>query len=64
MADEKKPLILPKDPYLPFTRDQNPAPVERTGQQAVRSKRDIVNAILRTFQQVLPSNYVAQAPGP
>ncbi len=64
MVDEKKPLVLPKDPYLPFTREQNPAPLSTEGQQGVRTKRDIVDAILRTFQQVLPSNYVAEVPGP
>ena len=64
MSDEKKPLILPKTPYLPFTRQQNPAPVSREGQQGSRTKRDIVDSILSTFQQVLPSNYVAQIPGP
>jgi hypothetical protein len=64
VADDKKPLVIPKVPYLPFTREQNPAPVSRQGQQGVRSKRDIVDSILRTFQQVLPSNYVAQVPGP
>lgn len=64
MADEKKPLVLPKAPYLPFQREQNPAPVGNTGQQGTRSLRDITNAIMRTFQQVLPSNYVAEIPGP
>lgn len=64
MANEKKPLILPEVPYLPFMRQQNPAPISREGQQGARSKRDIVDAVMRTFQQVLPSNYVAQVPGP
>ena len=40
MVDEKKDLILPKDPYLPFTRDQNPAPVSLAGQQGIRTIRD------------------------
>ena len=64
MSRGKKPLILPETPYLPFTREQNPAPVLTQGQQGVRTKRDIVNAILGTFQQVLPSNYVAEISGP
>jgi hypothetical protein len=64
LADERKPLILPKDPYLPFTREQNPAPFSTEGQQGVRTLRNIVDAILRNFQQVLPSNYVAEVPGP
>jgi hypothetical protein len=64
VADEKKPLVLPKEPYLPFTRTQNPAPISREGQQGVRTRRDIVDSIIATFQQVLPSNYVAQVPGP
>lgn len=64
MSDDEKPLILPKAPYLPFQREQNPAPVSTTGQQGSRSLRDITNSILRTFQQVLPSNYVAEIPGP
>jgi hypothetical protein len=34
------------------------------GQQGVRTLRDITDAILRTFQQVLPSNYVSEIPGP
>lgn len=59
-----KAPIVPKKPYLPFTREQNPAPVPLAGQQGTRSLRDIVDAILRTFQQVLPSNYVAEVPGP
>ena len=64
MADDEKPLVLPKTPYLPFSREQNPAPLSTQGQQGVRSKRDITNAIMRSFQQVLPSNYVAEIPGP
>lgn len=64
MVDQKKPPIVPKDPYLPFTRDQNPAPVSLSGQQGARRLRDITNAILRAFQQVLPSNYVSEIPGP
>lgn len=64
MASDKKPIVLPKDPYLPFTRDQNPAPVTLGGQQGVRKLRDIVDSILRTLQDVLPSNYVAEVPGP
>jgi|GEM_PF-1753936 len=64
MSCKDDPLVFPKDPYLPFTRDQNPAPVSQTGQQAIRTLRDIVDSILRTFQQVLPSNYVAEIPGP
>jgi len=64
MSDEEKPLILPETPYLPFTREQNPAPISTTGQQGSRTLRDITNAILRTFQAVLPSNYVSEIPGP
>jgi len=64
VSDEDKPLILPKTPYLPFQREQNPAPVSTAGQQGSRSLRDITNSILRTFQDVLPSNYVAEVPGP
>ena len=64
MVDEKKPPIIPKRPYLPFTREQNPAPVPVSGQQGIRTRRDVVDAVLRTFQQVLPSNYVSTVPGP
>jgi hypothetical protein len=64
VSDEEKPLVLPKAPYLPFQREQNPAPISTTGQQGARSLRDITNSILRTFQDVLPSNYVAEVPGP
>jgi len=64
VADDKKPLILSEQPYLPFQREQNPAPAGTSGQQGSRSLRDITNSILRTFQQVLPSNYVSEIPGP
>jgi len=64
VSDEKKPLVLPETPYLPFTREQNPAPITTAGQQGSRTLRDITNSILRTFQQILPSNYVAEVPGP
>lgn len=64
MANKKKPPVLPKTPYLPFTRQQNPAPVPLAGQQGVRTLRDVTDAILRTFQQVVPSNYVSEIPGP
>jgi len=64
VANEKKPPIIPEEPYLPFTRKQNPAPVSQDGQQGVRTLRDITDAILRTFQQVIPSNYVGEIPGP
>jgi hypothetical protein len=63
VADEQKPPIVPKSPYLPFTREQNPAPLTVNGQQGVRTLRDITNQILRVFQQVIPSNYVAEIPG-
>lgn len=55
---------LPKKPYLPDTRDQNPAPVSLRGQQGVRSLRNITDQILNTFAEVLPSNYVSEVPGP
>lgn len=64
MANEKKPPIIPETPYLPFTREQNPAPINQAGQQGARTLRDITDQILRTFQQVVPSNYVGQIPGP
>lgn len=64
MSKEKKPPVIPRTPYLPFTREQNPAPVSVSGQQGARTLRDITNSILRTFEQVVPSNYVAQIPGP
>jgi len=55
---------LPKRPYLPDTRQQNPAPVSLEGQQGVRSLRNITDQILNTFAEVLPSNYVSEVPGP
>jgi hypothetical protein len=64
VADDKKPPIIPKEPYLPFTRDQNPAPIPQAGQQGVRTLRNITDSILRSFQQILPSNYVGEIPGP
>jgi len=64
MSEDEKPLVLPKDPYLPFQRAQNPAPLGTGGQQGISSLREITNSILRTFQQVLPSNYVSEISGP
>lgn len=43
---------------------QNPAPVEVAGQESIRIKQDRVDAIMREFLRVLPSNYVAQVTGP
>lgn len=57
-------IIIPKQAYLPFVRNQNPTPTKQEGQQAIRSLRDITNTVLRTFFQVLPSNYVSQISGP
>jgi hypothetical protein len=64
VANEDDPLILPKSPFLPYMREQNPAPLDQTGQDAVDARREATNAIMVAFQQVLPSNYVAQVPGP
>ena len=55
---------LPKQPYLPDTREQNPAPVSLSGQQGDRTLRNITNQILNTFSEVLPSNYVSEVSGP
>ena len=54
----------PKDPYLPDSLEQNPAPVPLRGQDTSTTKQDIVDKILTTFRRVLASNYVAQIPGP
>ena len=54
----------PKPPYLPEQLEQNPAPVALRGQDTSTTKQDIVDKILKTFRQVLASNYVAQIPGP
>jgi len=64
MSDSKKPIFLPKVPYLPFTRTQNPAPLSERGQQGADVLQEITNSIMRAFQQVLPSNYVGEVPGP
>lgn len=65
MANRKKPIIVPETPYLPNIREQNPAPVPTSsGQQGISSKKTLTNIIMRTFQQVLPSNYVSQINGP
>lgn len=49
---------------LPFSLDQNPAPVAETGQDFLRKKQALVNDIMRTFMALLPSNYVAFVNGP
>ena len=54
----------PKQPYLPDSVKQNPAPVPLRGQDTSSTKQVIVDKILTTFRQVLASNYVAQIPGP
>jgi len=54
----------PKKPYLPDSIQQNPAPVPLRGQDTSTTKQNIVDKILKTFRQVLASNYVAQIPGP
>jgi hypothetical protein len=54
----------PKTPYLPNSIPQNPAPVVPSGQQNTTVKQEIVDKIMTTFRQVLPSNYVSQVSGP
>jgi hypothetical protein len=55
---------IPKKPYLPDMREQNPAPVPLEGQQAIRSLKDLNNNIMNAFVEVLPSNYVSEVAGP
>lgn len=55
---------VPKSPYLPDTRGQNPAPISLQGQEGDDAKQALVSQILDTFAQVLPSNYVSQTTGP
>jgi len=52
------------DPIVPFSLDQNPAPNPVAGQAALTDKASLVNRIMDTFRQILPSNYVAQVNGP
>lgn len=54
----------PKEPYLPDSIQQNPAPVALAGQQNATTKQGIVDKILGTFRRVLASNYVTEVPGP
>lgn len=46
--------------FLPTLLQQNPAPVSRTGQDRIRTRREQVDSIMSVFMQVLPSNYVSQ----
>lgn len=62
-CDPKK-VPVPKTPYLPATRSQNPSPSQQEGQQAVSSLREITRQVLEALFQVLPSNYVSQTTGP
>ncbi len=64
MSDISKKVLTSAESILPHTLPQNPAPVGQLGQQYVDTKQDLTDAILKTFYQVLPSNYVAEITGP
>lgn len=49
---------------LPNLLQQNPAPVEKPGQDRMVQARAQVDLIMAVFMKVLPSNYVAQIQGP
>ena len=49
---------------LPDDLDQNPAPVELTGQQVLNKERLLTNRIVAVFMATVPSNYVSQTLGP
>lgn len=53
-----------KGTLLPDSITQNPAPVPESGQEYQTDRQNLVNAIMRTFMSVLPSNYVSQVNGP
>lgn len=52
------------DIVLPYDVDQNPSPNPETGQAYERDRQNLVNAIMRTFMSLLPSNYVSSVNGP
>lgn len=56
--------LVPKVPYLPGTRQQNPAPVAQGGQEGLSAVQRLSMKIMEAFSQVLPSNYVSETPGP
>lgn len=49
---------------LPALLTQNPAPVEKIGQDHKDKVRGQVDRIMQVFLQLLPSNYVSQVQGP
>lgn len=49
---------------LPLLLVQNPAPSDEHGQEFQTAKTDLVEAIMSSFRQMLPSNYVAEVKGP
>lgn len=59
MADKPADKTL-----LPTLLAQNPAPVEKSGQDRIKTRREQVDSIMSVFMQLLPSNYVAQVQGP
>lgn len=63
-GDEKKPDLERAPRFLPFSLEQNPAPVPLVGQDGQNQFQDLTDSIMATFLAVLPSNYVAQINGP
>ena len=63
-GDEKKPDVERAPKFLPFSLEQNPAPVALKGQDAINQAQDLTDSIMATFFRVLPSNYVSQINGP
>jgi len=53
-----------KTSLLPYNTEQNPSPLEETGQEFERNRQSLVNDIMRVFMAVLPSNYVSTVNGP
>ena len=49
---------------VPFSLTQNPAPSPVSGQEAISDRDSLVGAIMESFRDILPSNYVATTNGP
>lgn len=54
----------PSGKVIPNSLNQNPSPLENVGQDFYTVHRDQVEEIMKTFLQMLPSNYVSQVRGP
>lgn len=64
MTGKKKPETERAERFLPFSIEQNPAPVNLEGQDAKDQIQNLADSIMATFRRVVPSNYVGQVDGP